>query len=47
MTHLKRGQHYDEDPVGTATALIGSIRKHLEEAECHHSLRQIVEDGLK
>jgi hypothetical protein len=46
MTQLKRGQHYD-DPVAEARALIGSIRKHLEEERCNHSLREIVEDGLK
>jgi hypothetical protein len=47
MTHLKRGQHYNGDRLDIARAFLGSIIKHLGESECHHSLRQIVEDGLR
>ena len=46
MTHLKRGQHYDQD-IADVTEFIHTIRKHLEEERCNHSLREIVEDGLK
>jgi hypothetical protein len=47
LTHLKVGQHYDEDPTRTATMIIAAIRKHLKEERCNHSLREIVEDGLR
>ena len=46
MVYLKKGQHYDRE-LADATALIHTIRQHLEEDECNHSLREIVEDGLK
>ena len=50
MTRLKRGQHYDsEDPelVREASRILRAIRKHLSEERCNHTLREIVEEGLK
>lgn len=47
MIHLRRGQHYDEDPESIAAALLGAIKKHLDEEDCKHSLREIVEEGLR
>ena len=39
MVHLERGQHYDYDrDIAQATAIIGAIRKHLEEERCNHRL---------
>jgi hypothetical protein len=50
MTHLKKGQHYDRQPATTArdaAAILDAIKKHLYEKDCNHTLREIVEEGLK
>ena len=47
MIHLKRGQHYDEDRLAIVAAILGAIKKHLDEEDCKHSLREIVEEALK
>ena len=50
MTRLRIGQHYDsagQVQVKEATRILSAIKKHLDEERCNHTLREIVEEGLK
>ena len=50
MTDLKKGQHYDtvdSAKVRDAAAILHAIKKHLMENDCKHTLREIVQEGLK
>jgi hypothetical protein len=50
MTQLKQGQHYDPQNTQTIkdlSALLGALKKHLQEEGCNHTLREILEEALK
>jgi hypothetical protein len=47
VTPLRKGQHYDNtDPskVRDATLVLSAIKKHLQEKECNHTLKEILEE---